>query len=233
MEPTAVVAERGRIRRALERWRKTAGVATGLLLGEIGARIGLPGVDGGVLSDYFHRVAGGGLLGLYDRLVGGALSRGAVLGLGIMPYVSARIFVRIARTLSPSIGEMWEHQEGRTTLTRWTRGLTVGLGLVQSYGFARFVQSIPGVVAHPGAGFIAQTMAVLTAGALVGMWIGERISARDETDAPAREADQPLGVPSLPRDDAGQLLLQPGAYDVAEIYKPRPEAVRVPRNRSD
>ena len=92
-----------------------------------------------------------------------------------MPYLSARCFLWLARIVNPSLRAMSADESGRAKLTRWTRYVTMGVALVQSYGFARFVESIPGAVAHPGPAFIGQTMIVLTGGAIVAMLIGERL----------------------------------------------------------
>lgn len=176
-------------RRLSEEWRKFGIVLGGVLLIEIGARIAAPNLNGRLLSDYFGRGTGNGLVRVYDWFVGGSVSRGAVLALGIMPYVSARIFVRLARMVVPVVEEMSTERSGQKTLTIWTRYLTAGLALVQSYGFARFAQSLPGVVTHPGAGFIAQTMVTLSAGAMFVMWLGERMSERTETDGTVDDED--------------------------------------------
>lgn len=155
----------------------------GLAVLEVGARTVLPDLNGQALSNYLHSGGGTWLLALYDRLGGGGLSRGGVLALGIMPYLSARIMMRLARVVVPAIDEMSHDVEGRTRLRNWTRVLTIGLSLVQSYGFARFVQSVPGV-ANPGIGFIVQTVAVLTVGAIAAMALSEQISRIDNGDDP-------------------------------------------------
>ena len=70
-----------------------------LLVYRIGAHVTAPGVDVLALTDYFKnqsQESGGGLLGLYDLFTGGQLSRATVFALGIMPYISASIFVQIA-----------------------------------------------------------------------------------------------------------------------------------------
>lgn len=166
------------IRRRLAALPDTArAVVAGTLafvLCEVGTRITAPHINGRAIGELIRRTEPGGLLALYDRLVGGAVSRGAVLALGIMPYLSARIFMRIARTLSPALETKHANHTGRAQLTRATRWLTFGLSLVQSYGFARFALSVPGAVTDPGAGFIAQTMLVLTSGALVVMVVAEQ-----------------------------------------------------------
>ncbi len=101
-----------------------------------------------------------------------------MFALGIMPYISASIFVQIAGAVVPTVDKMQKDEEGRKKLTQWTRYLTVLLAAIQAYGFALFVQSVPGAVAAPGFGFTAGMMLVLTTGAMFVMWLGEQITER-------------------------------------------------------
>src|ERR1043166_4658293 len=174
--------------------RKTLFAIGGVVLCELLARVVAPGINDRVLGDYLRSGAPGALLKFYDLLVGGALARGAVLALGIMPFVSAWILVRI--------GEMVVPMRDRVS-RRWTRGLTFGLAVVQSYGFARFVESI-GAVDHPGTGFVARTMVLLTAGAMGVTWLAERFNAPSEPDR----------APPPP-------LLQSSEPDVADVARRR------------
>jgi preprotein translocase subunit SecY len=174
-------------------------VAAGLLLSEAGARMAAA-LNIRLLGDFFHGAAAGGMLRLYDFLVAGGLSRGSVLALGVMPYISARIFVWLACTSAPAIRAMENNPAGRRALTRWTRGLTVGLAFAQSYGYARFLQGLPGAVSNPGAGFIMETVLVLTASSVFTMWLAERATERDDGQQPApvqalRDADQAFVAP--------------------------------------
>ncbi len=130
-----------------------------------------------MLGDYVQGMTEPGLLRFYDMLTVGAMSRGSVFALGILPYVSARIYVRLAQ-------RFWNPE--RRVLTRVTRGLTVGLALVQSYGYALFTQSVPGVVAQPGAGYLLQTTAVLTAASVFAMWLCENVTAEDVVRVPPK-----------------------------------------------
>ncbi|HEX5580012.1 MAG TPA: SecY family transport protein, partial [Gemmatimonadaceae bacterium] len=136
-------------------------------------------MDVQALTDYFaSQRGGGGLLGLYDLFVGGGLSRATVFALGIMPYISASIFMQIAGAVIPTIDKMQKDEEGRKRLNQWTRYITVGLALVEAYGFALFTQSLPNAVSHPGFGFLMQEIVFLTTGAIFVMWLGEQITER-------------------------------------------------------
>jgi hypothetical protein len=220
------------------RWRAAVVGAASAMLGAVGARVGLPGVDGRVVQDFLPAHPSG-LLRLYDLLVGGALSRGAVLALGVMPYLSALGFMAIARSLSPAIRSMGADESGQRKLRRWTRDLSVGLGLVQSYGYATFIESIPGAVANPGAGFIARTVVILTCGTVVAIALGEQIAApmRDDqsfSDDVVDRATSPVGsdgeahTAALP--GAAPKVFQGGAENDFIVYSQvRPEAESIPR----
>src|SRR5262249_22245794 len=72
-----------------------------------------------------------------------------------------------------------EGELGRRKITQWTRYLTVGLALMQSFGIATALQSAEGsFVLNPGFGFVAMTMLSLTTGTAFIMWLGEQITER-------------------------------------------------------
>ena len=167
------------IYRTPELWQKITFTFLCLVIYRVGAHITAPGIDVQALTDFFARQGtGGGLLGLYDMFVGGGLSRATVFALGIMPYISASIFVQIGGAVLPTVDKMQKDEEGRKKLTQYTRYLTVVLALVQAYGFALFTSSLVGAVSRPGPMFIIQMMLFLTIGALFVMWLGEQITER-------------------------------------------------------
>ena len=86
-----------------------------LLIYRVGSHMTVPGVDVIALTDFFANQGKGGLLGLYDLFVGGGLSRATVFALGIMPYISASIFMQIAGAVVPQIDKMQKEEEGRQT----------------------------------------------------------------------------------------------------------------------
>jgi preprotein translocase subunit SecY len=149
-----------------------------LLVYRIGAHIIVPGVDSAALLDFFQNQGSGGLLGLYDLFTGGGLSRATVFALGIMPFISASIFVQIGGAVVPQLEKMQKDEEGRKKLNQYTRYLTLLLAWVQAWGFALFVESMQSVVAEPGFAFKMQMAFFLTAGAVFVMWLGEQITER-------------------------------------------------------
>ncbi len=177
MNPASAVRD---VVRTPELWEKITFTFLCLVIYRIGAHITAPGVDVLALTDYFAQQSGGGagLLGLYDLFTGGGLSRATVFALGIMPYISASIFLQIGAAVVPQVEKMQKDEEGRKKINQWTRYITVVLAAVQAYGFAIFVESLPGAVAAPTAAFKIQMMFVLTTGALFVMWLGEMITER-------------------------------------------------------
>src|SRR3954470_13758521 len=150
-----------------------------LLMYRVGAHITSPGVNPQALVNFFQQQGGNGnLLGLYNLFTGGQLSRSTVFALGIMPYISASIFMQIAGAVLPQVEKMQKDEEGRKKINQWTRYATVFLAAVQAWGFALFTESLTGAVANPGFGFRLQMAFFLTTGAMFVMWLGEQITER-------------------------------------------------------
>ena len=149
-----------------------------LVVYRIGAHITAPGIDVQALLDFFKSQQGGGLLGLYDLFVGGGLSRATLFAMGIIPYISASIVFQILGAVLPSVEKLQREEQGRKKVEQWTRYMTVGIAIMQAWGFALFTESLQGAVAHPGFGFRLQMTLFLTAGAVFVTWMGEQITER-------------------------------------------------------
>jgi preprotein translocase subunit SecY len=167
----------GNIYRTPELWQKITFTFLCLVIYRVGSHVTAPGVDVTAMLDFFAS-QGGGLLGLYDLFVGGNLSRSTIFALGIMPYISASIFMQIGAAVVPSMDKLQKDEEGRKKITQWTRYGTVALAAVQGYGYALFTSGVQGAVLNPGSGFIFQMVLFLTTGALFVMWLGEQITER-------------------------------------------------------
>ena len=150
----------------------------------IGTHIVTPGIDTAVLADFFKNMGSGTLFGLYDLFAGGAFSKAAVFGLGIMPYISASIIIQLLGAVMPFFQKLQkEGEEGRKKIMQYTRYGTLIISAMQSYGVAIFLQSIQiadGRMAVPNPGFSFQiiTMIAMTTGTMLIMWLGEQIDDR-------------------------------------------------------
>ena len=162
-----------------ELWQKITFTFLCLVIYRAGAHITAPGIDVIALTDFFKNTnGGGGLLNLYDLFVGGGLSKATIFALGIMPYISASIFMQIAGAVVPTVEKMQKDEEGRKKITQWTRYGTVVLAAIQAWGFALFTSSLENAVINPGFTFKLQMVLLLTTGAMFVMWLGEQITER-------------------------------------------------------
>lgn len=144
----------------------------------LGTHIVLPGIDPNALEAV--RGKAGGLLGLFDQFAGGAFSQASILALGIMPYISASIFMQLVTILVPQMQKIQkEGESGRKKINQWTRYLTVLVTVFQAAAYISYLQSpgykealIPSFQPY----FWFSTIVLLTSGTLFVMWLGEKIT---------------------------------------------------------
>lgn len=159
-----------------------------LVMYRLGASIPVPGIDMGLLSDYFaQRGGGGGLINMFDVFTGGAFKRFSIFALGIMPYISSSIILQLLTIVIPALESLSkEGESGRKKINQYTRYLTVGIAMIQSVTVALFLKNF--TVSSPGSGmelsvllinptsFILITMLTVTAATIMLMWMGEQIT---------------------------------------------------------
>jgi preprotein translocase subunit SecY len=149
-----------------------------LAIYRLGGHIPTPGIDAERLEEFFQQNQGT-LLGFIDLFSGGMFRRLTVFALGIMPYITASIILQLMTIVVPTLEKLSKEGElGRRKITQWTRYLTVGLALIQSFTIASALQSQGNFVVNPGIGFILMTMISLTTGTAFIMWLGEQITER-------------------------------------------------------
>ena len=146
-----------------------------IVIYRFGANIPVPGIDISKIQDYISN-SGGDIFSFLNLFSGGALSRFAVFALGIMPYITASIILQLLTMAFPALKELArEGEAGQHKITQYTRYLTVGLALAQSFGYsALFSQQIPDL--NLSALNFYAIIITLTAGTTLLMFIGELIS---------------------------------------------------------
>ena len=145
----------------------------------IGAQITLPGINPLAIEAAQKAGKSNGLLGIFDMFAGGAFSQASVLALGIMPYISASIFMQLMTILVPQLQKIQkEGESGRNKINQWTRYLTVIVTAFQAGAYVAYLKSpgyadalIPAFKPY----FWLSTVITLTAGTLFVMWLGEKI----------------------------------------------------------
>lgn len=145
----------------------------------LGTHIVLPGIDPNLIEAAQKNAGGGGLLNLFDMFAGGAFSQASILALGIMPYISASIFMQLMTILVPQLQKIQkEGESGRKKINQWTRYLTVIVTAFQAGAYVAYLNS-PGyaeaIIPAFKPFFMFSTIIILTAGTLFVMWLGERI----------------------------------------------------------
>jgi preprotein translocase subunit SecY len=142
----------------------------------IGTHIVLPGMDPLKINS---AAAGGGILGLIDAFAGGAFSQASILALGIMPYISASIFMQLMTILYPPFQKLQkEGDSGRKKINQYTRYLTVIVAVLQASAYVAYLNQTNQQAMLPAyqSYFWLSTTIILTAGTLFVMWLGEKIT---------------------------------------------------------
>ena len=144
----------------------------------LGTFVVLPGIDSGILQLEFEAGnSGGGLLDLFNTFLGGAFARGAILALGIMPYISASIVVQLLGAVVPSIQKLRkEGESGQKKMNQMTRYLTVAITLGQAATYVVYLKTQYPNAVTPSAFFWVSTVVIVTAGTMFLVWLGERIT---------------------------------------------------------
>lgn len=137
----------------------------------------------GINNDIFsHIAAQNNIIGFLDLFSGGALGKVSIFALGIGPFITSSIIVQLVSVVIPSLEKLQkeEGEAGRRKLAQYTRVFTVILAVFQSLIFMVFMTKLPGAIlpnVNHGLFFIS-SISVLTAGAMLVMWISELITEK-------------------------------------------------------
>lgn len=162
---------------SIEELRKRILLTLGLILVyRIGCYIVLPGVNPEVLNT---QGAQDGLLGLINMFAGGAFSQASIFALGVMPYISASIFMQLAGIIVPQFAKLQKEESGRQKINQYTRYLTIIVTVAQAFAYIQYINSATqGQYAIGTTFFYISTVIILTAGTLFVMYLGERITEK-------------------------------------------------------
>lgn len=145
----------------------------------LGAQLPLYGINNAVFANI---AAGNNIIGFLDLFTGGALGNVSIFALGIGPFITSSIIVQLVSVVIPSLEKLQteEGEAGRRKLSQYTRIFTVVLAVFQSLIFMIFMRHLPGAI-MPGVNhhlFFISSIAVLTAGSMLVMWISELITEK-------------------------------------------------------
>ncbi len=145
-----------------------------------GVQMPLYGIDSTVFEKIINSNGGNNIIGFLDLFSGGALGTVSILALGIGPFITSSIIVQLVSVVIPSLEKLQkeEGEAGRRKLSQYTRIFTVVLAVFQSFIFMLYLHQLPGAIisqVNPIA-FYASSICILTAGAVLVMWISELIT---------------------------------------------------------
>ncbi len=167
----------------MEDLRKRVLFTLGMLgIYRLGVFVPAPGIDRIVLGEWFSQQQNS-LFGLYNMFSGGAFEQFSVFVLGIMPYITASIIMQLMAEMVPWLKRIKdEGQSGRNKITQYTRYMTIGIAVVQSFGMAVGMEQMRignnNVVIDDGWPFRLMTVLTMTGGACFIMWLGEQMTER-------------------------------------------------------
>ncbi len=156
---------------------------------QLGSNIPVPGISYSQIHLLIQESQGQGVFGFLNLFSGGALSRAALFGLGVMPYITSSIIIQLLTGVIPKLSQ-WRDQggAGERKITQTTRYLTIGLALLQATGLVFVFHSGLGIFLANGSsldlipqftiGRVAFIIITLTAGTGLVMWMGELITER-------------------------------------------------------
>ena len=137
----------------------------------------------GINNQIFSNIAqSNNIIGFLDLFSGGALGKVSIFALGIGPYITSSIIVQLVSVVIPSLQKLQqeEGEAGRRKLSQYTRLFTVVLAMFQSLVFMLYLRHLPGAI-MPGVNhgmFFISSIAVLTAGSILVMWLSELITEK-------------------------------------------------------
>ena len=167
----------------IEELRKRVGYTLLLLLVyRLGCFVVIPGINPNLLGEgsaLANQMDSNSLLGLLNVFSGGAFANAAVFALGVMPYITASIIIQLLGMMIPYFQKMQkEGESGRRKMNQWTRFLTIGVLMLQGPTYvANLYNQVPQAFVYGNTPmFYAYATAILIAGTMFVMWLGEKIT---------------------------------------------------------
>lgn len=141
------------------------------------AAIPIPGIDSSQLSRFFEQNQ---LFGLISLFTGGGLETLSIMMLGVGPYITSSIIMQLLTMIFPGLEQIYKYEgeAGRARFNQYSRLLTVPLAILQGFGFLTLL-SRQGVISALSIDQWITSLAVVTAGTIFLMWLGELITEKN------------------------------------------------------
>ncbi len=138
------------------------------------ASIPIPGVDKVALASFFENNQ---FLGLLNIFSGGGLEQLSIVMLGVGPFITASIIMQLGTVVFPQVKRAYheEGEAGRAKFVQWSRLLTIPIAVLQAFSFLSLLEN-QGIIAQLSTVALVANIVLVTAGALLLMWIGELVT---------------------------------------------------------
>ena len=148
-----------------------------ILIFRLGNSIPVPFIDTTMLRAYFDS-ASATILGMMNVMSGGAFGAATLLALGIQPYINSSIIIQLLTIAIPSLERLAKEggEEGKKKIAAITRYTTVGIGLLQAFGYYMLCRNQGFLGENTGVWPALVVILVFTAGSAFTMWLGEQIT---------------------------------------------------------
>ena len=142
----------------------------------IGAHIPVPGVNASAIEGLMS--GDNNVLGLLDVVSGGAFKSMALFAMGVGPYINASIIMQLLTIAIPKLEELSkEGEDGRKTIDKYTRYVTLALAIIQSWGMTFSLRNY-NILNDTSVWGYSLAIISFVAGSMLVMWIGEQITEK-------------------------------------------------------
>ncbi|MGN8966943.1 preprotein translocase subunit SecY [Intestinimonas sp. HCP28S3_D6] len=150
-----------------------------LLIFRLGTAVPVPFVDKELLGNYLNSMSGT-IFGMINAMSGGAFATATVFALGVQPYINSSIIIQLLTVAIPALERLQKEggEEGRKKIAAITRYTTVGIALLQGFGYYTLIRT-NNLLALGGMNGIWAGIVIVfsfTAGSAFVMWLGEQIT---------------------------------------------------------
>lgn len=147
-----------------------------LIVVRFGSQLPIPEIDSAQISAYLKSTLGDSF-SLLNSFTGGSFMQMSVFALSVTPYITSSIIMQLMTIIIPALEEMQKDgEDGRKRMAKITRYVTVVLAIIEGAGLAIGFAN-QGALGTDYTTFTIVTMIIaLTAGAVLVMWLGERIT---------------------------------------------------------
>ena len=153
-----------------------------ILIYRILAYVPVPGVDLGVIKEFFDTNSSNAL-GMANMFSGNAVERMSIISLGIMPYITAMIIMELLAATFPALNKMKKEKDGNAKYMQIIRYATIVITAIQAIGVSMGLNALTGKAGQSAIMidmdlFIAVSTVSMVTGTVLLVWIGEQITAK-------------------------------------------------------